>query len=449
MDGSGMQQEGAPRRLRVLVIAEAANPEWVSVPLVGWSLVRALGQVADVHLVTQVRNREAILRAGLVEGRDFTAIDSEAIAKPLWAVGKVLRMGEGKGWTALQLINALSYPWFEHLIWKRFGPAIKAGEYDIVHRVTPLSPTISSPLAAKCKRVGVPFVLGPLNGGVPWPRAFDAERRREREWLSYLRGAYKMLPGRGRMLRATAAIITGSRHTQSEVPAAYQDKCVYIPENAVDPARFSRKASVPRDGVLRACFIGRMVPYKGPDMLLEAAAPLLRDGRMRLDMIGDGPMMESLRAQAVAEGIEDAVTFHGWLDHGRVQDVAAGSALFAFPSIREFGGGVVLEAMALGLVPLIVDYAGPAELVTPETGFTVPLGARAQIIAGFRAALERIAADPALLEPMGAAAQARVQARFTWARKAAQVGQVYDWVLGRRKTRPDPVAGQDQFEHSG
>ena len=105
--------------------------------------------------------------------------------------------------------------------------------------------------------------------------------------------------------------------------------------------------------------------------------------------------------------------------------------------------------MALGLVPLIVDYAGPAELVTPETGFTVPLGARPQIIAGFRAALDRIAADPAMLEPMGAAAQARVQARFTWARKADQVREVYDWVLGRRKTRPDPVAGQDQFEHSG
>ena len=447
MADSASHETTGPRRPRVLVIAEAANPEWVSVPLIGWSLARALDRVADVHLVTQVRNREAILRAGLVEGRDFTAIDSEAIAKPLWAVGKVLRMGEGKGWTALQLINALSYPWFEHLLWRQFGAAIRAGHYDIVHRVTPLSPTISSGLAAKCRRAGVPFVVGPLNGGVPWPRAFDAERRREREWLSYLRGAYRMLPGVGRMLQAAAAIIVGSRHTQSEIPARHQGKCVYIPENAVDPARFSRKLSVPRDGVLRACFIGRMVPYKGPDMLLQAAAPLVRDGRMRIDMIGDGPMMEALRAQVEAEGIQAGVTFHGWLDHGRVQDVAAGSALFAFPSIREFGGGVVLEAMALGLVPLIVDYAGPAELITPETGFKVPLGDRAAIVSAFRAELERIAADPAALAPMGLAAQARVQALFTWARKADQINEVYDWVLGKRSTRPDPVAGTDKNEH--
>jgi glycogen(starch) synthase len=422
---------------RVLLIAEAANPEWVSVPLVGWSLASALRQVADVHIVTQVRNRDAFLRAGLVEERDFTAIDSETFARPMWRLAERLRMGEGKGWTMVQAINALSYPWFERLVWRHFGTAIRARQYDIVHRITPLSPTIASSLARKCADAGVPFVLGPLNGGVPWPDGFEKERRAEREWLSHLRSAYKLLPGRGATLRHASAILVGSRHTLSEIPERHHPKTVYIPENGIDPARFNRVAA-PETGPLRAAFVGRLVPYKGPDMLLEAAAPLLRDGRMRLDMIGDGPMRAALEKQARDLGIGTAVTFHGWKAHEEVQDILCRAHILSFPSIREFGGGVVLEAMALGVVPLIVDYAGPGELVTPGTGMKVPCGTRGEIIASFADALARMAEDPSGLPAMALAARERVTSRFLWSRKATQVTGIYSWVLnGRVEDKPD------------
>lgn len=425
-------------RPSVLVIAEAANPEWVSVPLVGWSLAQALREVADVHLVTQVRNRDAILRAGLREGMDFTAIDTEVLNGPIHALAS--RMGTGKGWTVRTALDGLAYPYFERLAWKAFGPDLRAGRFDVVHRVTPLTPTVVSPIAARCAALGLPFVMGPLNGGVPWPRAFDAARRREREWLSYVRGAYKLTPGRAAMHRSAAAILAGSRHTAAELPAAVRDRIVYLPENAIDPARFDKRSAQDLSGPLRACFIGRMVPYKGPDMLLEAAAPLLRAGRLRLDMLGDGPMRPDLEAYVAREGLAGAVTFHGMVDHARVQDIAVWSNLLAFPSIREFGGGVVLEAMSLGLVPLVVDYAGPGELVTDGTGLRIPLSDRAGIVSVLRDRLEALARDPSGLPALAERAHARAHDLFTWPAKARQVSQVYDWVLGRRPDRPDPLA---------
>jgi glycosyltransferase involved in cell wall biosynthesis len=166
-------------------------------------------------------------------------------------------------------------------------------------------------------------------------------------------------------------------------------------------------------------------------MLLEAAGPALREGRLRLDIIGDGPMRGELEAMADSAGLREAVTFHGNVPHTRVQDIAVKANLLTFPSIREFGGGVVLEAMALGVVPLIVDYAGPAELVSEGTGHKVPIGSRSEIVSAFREKLEGILADPAHLVDMGARARSRVHNDFTWSAKARQIAQVYDWVLGR------------------
>ena len=115
----------------------------------------------------------------------------------------------------------------------------------------------------------------------------------------------------------------------------------------------------------------------------------------------------------------------GWLDHARVQDVLKESHLFTFPSIREFGGGVVLEAMAVALPPLVVDYAGPGELVTDETGFKVPIGTRDEVIAGVRSQVGAILGNPALLTARAGAARTRIQEMFSWQAKAEQIDAIY------------------------
>lgn len=423
-------------RPRVLVIAEAANPEWVSVPLVGWSMASALREVADVHLVTQVRNREAIARTGLIEGRDFTAIDTESLAKPITKLTTLLRGGKGRSWTTATAAASLLYLAFERKVWKQFGNDLKQGRYDIVHRVTPLSPTSPSPLARRCKSVGVPFVVGPLNGGVAWPKGFEDRRRKEREWLSYVRDGYKLLPGYRAMRRDAAAIICGSIATLEQMPEDCRDRCHYIPENAIDPARFgderTRAAGLP----LKLAFLGRLVPYKGADMLIDAVGPLVKQGRVTLDIYGDGPEKQALGEQIAKLGVGDGVTLHGWVEHKEVARRLLESDVLALPSIREFGGGVVLEAMAMGLCPVIADYAGPAELVTPTTGVKVAMGGSEQLIAGFRSAIGQLADNPAAVDAMGRAGRQRVQELFTWSRKAEQVACVYDWVLGRRADQP-------------
>lgn len=422
---------------RVLLIVEAANPEWVSVPLEGWSLGRALSRLADVHLVTQVRNQDAFIRNGLVEGKDFTSIDSELVARKSWRLSSILRGGKGKGWTSVQAMSPVSYYYFERLLWEKFKHKISNREFDIVHRLTPISPTIPTLLAGKCKRKGTKFILGPLNGGLPWPEGFNSVRIQEREWLSYIRFFHKILPGYTQARNDASAIIVGSLATWNQMPSRYHHKCVYIAENAVDEKHFFsthlRRSKHPIKGI----FVGRLTPYKGVDMLIEAVAHFVKRGDITLDIVGDGPQRSQLKKIVAKLHIENGIKFTGWLKHEKVQAKISDSDIFIFPSIREFGGAVVLEAMSVGLVPIVMDYGGPAELVTPDTGFLIKMGNRTEIINRLKKTLGYLIDNPLKIDIKRKCAIRRVKEYFTWDKKSKQVLEVYNWVLSKRENKPE------------
>ena len=421
------------KKLRVLIIAEAANPEWTSVPLIGWKMTQALAEVADVHFVTHLRNRDAIVKQGLVEGRDFTAINNERVTGPLARLVLLLGGRSGKGWTTRTAIWTLGYYSFEIELWRQFSDRLKRGEFDIVHRVTPLSPTSPSILARKLARIGVPFVIGPLNGGVPWPKHFKNVQYAEREWLSHVRKLFKLLPGYRRTRKYSSAIIVGSEFTLSEMPRWSASKCVYIPENAVDLASVEGAKYDPPQLPLKAAFVGRLVPYKGADIMIEAASEFVKKGQLRLHVVGDGPQMQELVRLVDRLKLAACVTFHGWLSHVEAQALLRTCDVMILPSIREFGGGVVIEAMAQGVTPIVADYGGPSELVDASTGIKVAFEDRASLINGVRDAIRHVVESPDLLPVLGRAAREKVAANLTWQAKARQILEVYQAVLAKNE----------------
>jgi phosphatidylinositol alpha-1,6-mannosyltransferase len=409
-------------------VAEAANPEWISVPLVGWNIYSALAKVVDIHLVTQIRNREAIKRTGLIEGIDFSVIDNERFAAPFGNLSTFIRGDTGKGWTIGAAFSSFAYYSFELGLWHKFKSRLLAREFDLVHRVTPLSPTSQSIIAKRLWKIGIPFVVGPLNGGVPWPKSFIDRQHAEREWLSHVRGIYKLMPGYRSMRRHSSAIIVGSKSTLSEMPRSVQNKCVYVPENGIraDQARFEPKRRGPK---LRAIFIGRLVPYKGADMMLEAAFDYIRDGQLEIRIVGDGPQRKELETLVQELGIQDAVHFCGLLSHAEALIQLQASDFLILPSIREFGGGVVVESMAMGVTPIVANYAGPAELVDDSTGIRVSFCDRRTLIEGLKKAIKGIILEPDQLDRFGQAGLKKVLEKFTWEAKANQLLRVYASVL--------------------
>jgi glycosyltransferase involved in cell wall biosynthesis len=187
---------------------------------------------------------------------------------------------------------------------------------------------------------------------------------------------------------------------------------IHVIPNGVDIKRFS---SQNRDWEpAHLLFTGRVVYQKGLDLLLNALSSL-KDKKWHLTIVGDGPYREELQSLAHEMGIDDCVTFAGWVEKDRILHYYQKATLFVFPSRHEGMPNSVLEAMAMGLPVVASDIAGNRELVQDEkTGFLHP-SRDIQRLAG---ALAALIDDQNLRKEMGKRSRKRIEEQFTWKQTA-------------------------------
>jgi D-inositol-3-phosphate glycosyltransferase len=178
-------------------------------------------------------------------------------------------------------------------------------------------------------------------------------------------------------------------------------------------------------------FVGRLQPFKGPQVAIQAlAAALAKEPEALSDVIlavVGGPSgvgaeeMERLRAVAASAGVEDRVRFFPPQSHGRLADFYSASEAVLVPSRSESFGLVALEAQACGR-PVVAAATGGLRyaVVDGVTGYLV----KGHDPLDYAAPLVRILSDPVLAGRLGEAAVAHA-AKFTWEATAAQIGRAY------------------------
>ena len=136
------------------------------------------------------------------------------------------------------------------------------------------------------------------------------------------------------------------------------------------------------------------------------------------------------------------MTFHGWLPHPEAMAILARSHIMAFPSIREFGGGVVVEAMARGVVPIVVRYGGPSDLVEEGCGISLALKNERDTVQDLERVLKELVKNPDRIKQLGEAARVKAQSTFTWERKTELLATVMNHAMGAGP-RPSLVPKQE------
>jgi glycosyltransferase involved in cell wall biosynthesis len=414
--------------LRLLILSEQNNPDWISVPLVGYRHAEALGRQHKVHLVTHVRNKPAH-EARRGPFAEITYIDLGWIDRFYnWMFENIFKGDFGS--QALTAVRVPFYIVFEWLAWRQLKSLIKRHEYDCVLRLTPVAPVLPSPWARWTRSAQVPFVMGPINGGLPFPAGYE-QAQKQKEWISNLRKLYQLMPYARSTYRETRAIIAGSSQTCSEF-AAYQDKVFFLPENGITPDMIlPRRTMADTSRPLQLLFAGRLVPYKACDLAIKGSAQLLRAGRAHMTIVGDGSERETLEELVRQLQLTEHVTFTGMLSHQLTLQHFAKADVLVFPSIREFGGGVVFEALATGAVPMVSDYGGPGDIVHERIGFKIPLSNETAAVDFIQKTLAALDKDRARLLELSRNGQAFAREALTWDGKAGLTSQILYWVLGQ------------------
>jgi rhamnosyl/mannosyltransferase len=194
---------------------------------------------------------------------------------------------------------------------------------------------------------------------------------------------------------------------------------------AADPAAVAELRR--RHGERLVLAVGRLIYYKGFEVLVEALARL--DGA-RVLLAGDGPLRGELEALAARRGVADRVVFLGNVDNRRLAPYYHAADVFCLPSVArsEAFGIVQLEAMAAGtpVVNTALDSGVPFVSRHGESGLTVPPGDPEALAA----ALAELLDDPERARRLGEAGRRRVAAEFTVEVMAARVLALYRELLG-------------------
>jgi len=410
--------------MRICIVAEHASASFggeAILPVHYFRLLRSLG--IECWLVVHTRTRDELEKLFPQDADRILYVPDLWIHKLLFFLSRFLprRLSE----STFGLMNQLITQFCQRGLVRQL---IRDQQVDVVHQPIPVAPRFPSAIFG----LGVPVVIGPLNGGMDYPPAF----RGAESWISrvaiatarlFVDAASALLPGK----RQADVVLVANERTRQALPSGIRGKVIELVENGIDRKIWQGRPDGQEDAATesnapRFVFLGRLVDWKALDVVIRA---MQRTPNARLEVIGDGPMAGAWKSLAVELGVAERVQFSGWLPQQECAVRLRSATALVLPSIYECGGAVVLEAMAMGKPVIATRWGGPADYLNSSCGILVEPESHTGLVAGFAEAMQKLIDSPELAGSMGDAGRDRALREFDWQRKIDQVIGIYRALL--------------------
>ncbi len=403
--------------------------------MVGYKFYQAISKFADVTLVTHERNKTPLSK--LKEHKNITYIAESDLTKKYFSmVVNTLTMKGKNNWPLANVLGYPVYAEFNHKVYETFKERIQRGDYDLVHAITPMQPR--SPFKVVKAGTRTPVIIGPVNGGVPFPAGFEEIAKQEYAYLNFFRAVGRaLIPGYVETYKKADKILAGSTYTLNLVKDMFgipDSRIELFYENGIANSFLTDTKKITTGSKINLLFVARLVPYKCADILIEAVSRLEQSvqEKVHLTIVGDGQERSSLEAQVRELNLGKKVKFAGWVGQEEIVEYYRQADIFCFPSIREFGGAVVMEAMACGLPCIVPNNGGIGEYVTEETGFRIEPNSREYLTQELTNKIKVLVEDDELRQRMSAKSMEKAK-EFEWDRKAEKIVEIYHKTIAEKK----------------
>jgi glycosyltransferase involved in cell wall biosynthesis len=382
-----------------------------------------LNQIARYHDVWAVTH--GVNRASIEEwqqGEQGQGINFCYVSMPRWLTAFMRFQGSHQFYYHLWQVKA-------YFAARRLN---RQNKFDLFHHITYANDWLASFIGAL---IPLPYVRGPGGGAHKTPAGFLKEYnlkgliwekiRSTGQWL--FRHDPFFIIGQ----RRAKALLVCNNDSMAAIPNKWSGKAHILPLAGVSSADMDLMApendgddiSNDRFTVLTA---GVFISIKGFGMAIRAFKKLSeKHPNAQFKIVGSGPDEANLRQTVADLDLQDRVHFLGWLPRNNLLREMKACDVFLFPSLRDGGGMVVIEALAAGTPVVCIDTAGPGMHVTDDCGIKVAPSSPDQAVNDMGAALNQLYSDETLRLALGAAAREKAEKMYHWDRLGEFMMEIY------------------------
>lgn len=262
-------------------------------------------------------------------------------------------------------------------VYRKVRSLTTESHYDIVHFLNPIG--FKEP--GYCWRLNdTPYVWGPIQGVENRPLGLTFDLSKKYFIKSLIRrlvhnGWFRYSPRVRKAIKSSDAILSATPNTVKLLNEIYNVDAPYLPENGIVSPESTTPINYDGNGSLNLIWVGAVIERKALKLLLLSLEKI-RHLNWHLDVVGDGPLLQSLKEE-FAE-MNDKISYHGKVIRTDVCKLFSRAHLHIITSLGEATTTVLFEAMAKGVPTLTLDHCGMAGVISSDNGIKIPLGRLSQ-----------------------------------------------------------------------